>query len=131
MKSSDIEVEQMTREHLVEWFGEDGNIPTAKGWVAVHDGKLVGIAGLRWMRGIWVAFVDVKDELKERPHFLHRAVKKYLGQYQDRHKLIVAIQDVQEPTSRRWLEKLGFREDQKGVWKWLHSRQSQPSHPQS
>ena len=120
MSGSEPVIEVLTRQHLIDWYGDDGLAPTAKGFVCKIDGEVVGMAGLRFQSNQWVAFVDAREKLRARPAFFHRKVKKYLEGYKASHRQILAVLDATEANSVKWLRVLGFEEMKQmpGVWKW-------------
>lgn len=119
-KKSNLEVSPLTRDHLIEWYEEQGQAPTVKG-IAVHlDGELVAIGGLRHLSGRWFAFVDLKPEIRPHKTFIHRQATKYLKEQKSRHRRLFALREDSEPTSGRWLSVLGFKEVTEDIWQWHH-----------
>lgn len=118
MKESKPTVVDLKRDHLVAWFGDDGNQPTVKGKAAILDDEVIGVGGLAHVAGHWFAFTDLKPEAKRYKVFLHRTVSRYLAGQRGRHKRIFASEDGKEPTAEKWLSRLGFKPEQSGVWVW-------------
>lgn len=118
------EIVPLRREHLVEWFGEDGNRPTVRG-IAVHlDGDLIAIAGVRYAYGTVIMFCGLRDEARQFRKTIHKVALGLVKEAGERHRRVIAEPDDDEPTSRRWLSRLGFEPDDDGIWVWRHSRQS-------
>jgi len=84
-------------------------------------GELVAIAGLALSRGRVVAFADLKPEAKQHRFALHRAAVRVMADARRQgHKVIFATPDLNEPTARRWLQRLGFSpvDDEGKIWLW-------------
>lgn len=108
----------LEREHLVEWYGDDGRGPTVKGIAAFLDGKLIAVAGLRITAGHVIAFCDLRDEARPWKVAMHRTAVRLLDEAKARHRRILAICEEHEPTAERWLTRLGFKPQEDGVWEW-------------
>jgi hypothetical protein len=124
MSATSPEIVPLRREHLVDWFGEDGNRPTVKGIAALVDGKLIAIAGVRYVFGTVVMFCGLRDEARPYRKTMHKVALALVREAGERHRRLIAEPDDDEPTSRRWLSRLGFEPDDDGIWVWRHSRQS-------
>lgn len=110
--------EPLTREHLREYLGEASDGATVKGWAFFLNGKIIGVSGLRFHGGSWIGFSDIDDVTKKHKFFLHRIVVRKLEGYKKQHKRLYIVRDESEPTSKRWLERLGFVDRGDGVWIW-------------
>lgn len=79
-----------------------------RGYVAVLDGEPIGVGGVYRTGGLWVAFSEMKDEM--RPFVKARArAARLLVNFADRLGVTVhAVEDPNEPTSPGLLKKLGF-----------------------
>jgi hypothetical protein len=115
-----IEVRQVTRADL-DLFYEEVKYPTVSGLIAILDGEPVALGGLAYVKGYVVAFFDIRD--KARPYKLHlmARIKSLIDGAKERHKVIIAVPDENEPTSHKLLRSLGFQapEDYDGAWKWV------------
>lgn len=118
-----MKIVPLTRAHLVEWFGDRGQEPTFKGVAGLVDDKLAAIGGVRFIGGRLVAFCGVRDEARRFPKALHQAAKQLFADLGKHHARIIAERDDDEPNSARWLERLGFRPDDDGIWVWRNGRQ--------
>jgi hypothetical protein len=125
MTATRPEIVPLRRGHLVEWFGEDGLRPTVKGIAVLLDGKLIAIAGVRYVHGTVVMFCGLREEARAFKKTTHKVAIELVREASGRHRRIIAEPDDDEPTSRRWLSRLGFEPDDDGIWVWRHSRQSQ------
>ncbi|RWI22881.1 MAG: hypothetical protein EOQ92_18375 [Mesorhizobium sp.] len=115
------EVVPLTREHLLEWYGEDGKGPTVRGIAGLVDGKLAAVAGFWFSGGTVIAFCSLKDEARPYRHAIHRTALSLLNDAKARHKRIIAMRDKDEKTSEKWLSRLGFKPDDGDVWIWQTS----------
>lgn len=116
------EIVPLTRDHVIEWYGEDGRGPTFRGIAAFLDGKMIAIAGFRIMRGNVIAFCDLKDEARPFKTAIHRTAIGLLGEAKSRHRRILAVCDANETTAPKWLTRLGFcPTDEPEVWEWRTS----------
>lgn len=111
----------LERDHLIEWYGDDGRGPTVKGVAAFLDDKLIAIAGFRMSGGHVIAFCDLKDEARPWKAAIHRTAVKLIQEAKTRHRRIIAICDESEPTAPKWLRRLGFNQDEGEVWVWQRS----------
>jgi len=118
MIASRPEIVPLAREHLVEWYGDDGRGPTVKGIAATLDGKLIAIAGFRLTGGHVIAFCDLRDEARPWKAAIHRTAIRLIRDAKARHRRIVALCDENEPTAPRWLSRLGFKPEEGIVWAW-------------
>jgi len=118
MTASRPEIVPLTRDHLVDWYGDDGRGPTVKGVAGFVDGKLVAIAGFRLTGGHVIAFCDLRDEARPWKAAIHRTAVRLIQEAKGRHRRILAICEENEPTAPKWLTRLGFVEQDDGVWAW-------------
>lgn len=112
------EIVPLRHEHLSEWYGEEGRQPTVKGIAAFVDGKLAAVAGFMIVGGRVVAFCDLKEEARPYRKSIHQTALKLMADAKQRHKRIIAYCDPKEPTAPNWLRRLGFREEDGGIWAW-------------
>ncbi|RWF71865.1 hypothetical protein [Mesorhizobium sp.] len=111
----------LTRDHLIEWYGDKGRGPTVRGIAGLVDGKLVAVAGLWYSAGNVIAFCSLKDGARPYRHAIHRTALSILSEAKARHKRIMAVCDRDEITSAKWLTRLGFKPDDGDVWIWQTS----------
>jgi hypothetical protein len=112
------EIVPLTRDHLLEWYGDQGAGPTVRGIAAILDGKLVAIAGLYFARGQVIVFCALKDEARPYKVTIHKTALALIADAKARHKRIVAICDPSETSSAGWLARLGFRQEEGDLWAW-------------
>lgn len=89
----------------------DGKVMTWDCWgsTAEIDGKAAACGGLHRFDGkLWV-FFEVTDERARRPHLLHRQALALLTAAAAHGEPIYAHRDRRQPSSGRWLLRLGFR----------------------
>lgn len=110
------EISTLTRDDVIELYGEIAKGPTFWGVAARIDGRLVAAGGFQIKSGAAIAFCHITPEFEQYKTAIHRQTLKMLDRAKTRHKKIIAIQDFDIAGSGRWLERLGFKEIDKGVW---------------
>lgn len=115
------EIVPLTHEHMRQWCGETGSLPTIKGIAGYADGKLVAIAGFRIFRGEVVAFCDLRDGARPFKKLIHKTALKLMASATKHHRRIVAQCDPNEPTAPSWLRRLGFHHVEGDLWEWQAS----------
>lgn len=110
MKASKPVIVPLTRAHIIEMVGEEeGRRPTFKGIAGFVGGKLVAVAGLRYLPGNTLVFCHLKDEARPFANLIALAGAVLIRDAKRRHRRLIAMRDDEEPTSERWLTRLGFR----------------------
>lgn len=112
------EIVPLTHEHLADWYGERGYLPTVKGIAAILDGKLIAVAGFWLTKGLVIAFCNLREEARPFRKTMHRVALDLMTEAKRRHKRIIAKCDPGEATAPNWLRRLGFREEEGEVWAW-------------
>ena len=104
----------------IEAFVGDGEWLTMKAWVGEIDGRIVGLGGLAYRHGRWIAFCELSDEARPHKRAIVRAGRAAIDAARRAgHPFIYAEADESEPMATRWLESLGFRADPKtGLFRW-------------
>jgi hypothetical protein len=121
MTKSKPEVVPLKHAHLERFYGPSGRHPTVKGIAAFVEGELIAVAGFRYMQGSVIAFCDLTDKARPYKVQMHKYALLLMNEAKTRHKRIVAICDENEPTSARWLARLGFKPGEGRVWVWRTS----------
>lgn len=103
-----------------------GHLPqeTIQAYVAVMDGQPVGLIGVARHKTYARCFSEFKPEL--RPHLrcmtILRTIKKAMALVRESPVPVIAVSQIDEPTSSRILQRLGFRYLQPSpigdVFKW-------------
>jgi hypothetical protein len=84
-------------------------IPKYYGVIAVEDGKDIGAAAIVWGdKDRAYLSLEITDELRKHPAFMHRVAKKLTKAGSQTGELFT-IEDADEPSAAKWLERLGFR----------------------
>lgn len=97
-----------TRADVVAFLGECRS--SVEAYVALVDGKPVGLGGLLFDRGRVFAFSDLSDAVRKYPKTIHKAALAVMRVARDGgHRYVFATRDANEPTAMRWLARLGFR----------------------
>lgn len=112
------EIVPLTHEHLADWYGSEGYLPTVKGIAGFVDGKLVAVAGFWITQGKVVAFCNLREEARPYRKTMHRVAVELIEAAKLRHKRILAVCDPAEPTAPRWLSRLGFQHEEGDTWSW-------------
>jgi len=94
--------------------------PTIKAWVGVVGGQIVGIGGLAFRNGRWIAFCDLTDKARRHKRAIVAAGSAVMHEARwAGHRFVYAQPDPNEPIAGRWLESLGFQLDKKtGLYRW-------------
>lgn len=104
-------VRRATREDI-DTYSDMTNKPSLLAWVGEIDGKIVGLAGLAFVKGRWMAFCDLEPEARP---FKMKIARAAIRTFQEARKqgirFIYAEANTEEPGALRWLESLGFEID--------------------
>ena len=107
MKKSKIEIKPATKAHAKEFYGEECT-KSFKGYVALLDGKVVGIGGLSFENETMMLFSDMKDEFRPFKDDIWKSIA-VLGEMVEKAKYpVVAVASNKEKASEMLLTKLGF-----------------------
>lgn len=106
-------------------FTEDENRPTLRAWCADLDGRIIALGGVAIVKGRYIGFVDLLDEM--RPYRMHimRSAIRFLDQARrDGIRYIYADADLREKNSVAWLTRLGFERDPRSrfLYRWKASK---------
>lgn len=93
--------------------------PTVKAWIGEVDGRIIGMGGLAFVDGRWIAFCDLTDEARPYKVSIVKAGRAVMEEARRAgHKFIYAETDDKEPMAKRWLESLGYQPQQeKGIYR--------------
>jgi hypothetical protein len=93
-------------------FSDLPSKPSIRAWVAEQDGKLLGMGGVVFSQGRWLAFVDLTDDLRPHKIAIARTAIRFLAECRRSGiRFIYAEADTKEPGASRWLTSLGFEID--------------------
>ena len=115
-----VEIRPVTKEDLVRFYkGEP--YPTMKAWLAIVDDEDAGISGLAYLRGLVVAFMDLRDNARPCKLAMMGYLKRGVYEAKEKHRVIFAVEDQNEPTAPRLLKALGFEKIDDGLnnWRWI------------
>lgn len=110
-----IEIRRLARRDVIERARSKGVLDRIgprerfKGWSAWRDGRLVGIGALHFAGPLLWATVDIDPCLKGRAALLHRLALRTVAMAEAMGEPVHVTRDPNEPTSERWLRRLGFR----------------------
>ncbi len=87
--------------------------PCGPAFTIVQRDSVLGCGGVIVAGDMGHAWAVLSDALRARPMVLHREVKRHLDQIDREFRLEQIFATVYEgfPAGRRWLERLGFREE--------------------
>lgn len=106
MTKTDLTFHKATAEAAAEYYG--GQPPfTFRGYVALLDGKPVGVGGVFWHGHTPVAFSEMKEEMQPRLKDKARAARLLESFVKAYRVPVYAV--ASEPTSVPLLTKFGFR----------------------
>lgn len=115
-------VRRATKADLDAYYGEEENRPTISAIVGELDGKLIGCGGFAHVKGILVAFCDLKDEAKGFRVQLVREARKLVKEMAATGRVIYATADRKEPNVEHWLRCMGFEPVEGITDRWRVSR---------
>lgn len=106
----------------IEAFSDMPDKPTIRAYVAEMDGKVIGMGGMAFQKGRWIAFCDLTPESRK----LKVSIVKTAGRIMDDAmksgvRFVYAQPDLNEPGAIRWLERLGFEPDPRSgglLYRW-------------
>jgi hypothetical protein len=107
MRKSRITFKPATMAHAREFYG-DQYTKSFKGYAALLDGKVVGIAGISFEDETMVLFSDMKKEMRPFKRDIVRAIWVLGDMVENARYPIVAVVDKKEPAAEKILTKLGF-----------------------
>ena len=86
-------------------------LPKFYGEVVVKDGRDIGSVSIVWMPHDRRPFLclQITDELRKAPVFLVKIGKRFIAAAMSTEGQLFTLEDKEEPTSRRFLEYLGFK----------------------
>jgi hypothetical protein len=94
------------------------------GVAAEQDGKVIGVGVIMWGAGdrAWVT-LDTTPELRKMPGLLHRVGLALVNAGSQACDELYSLHAGKEPTSERWLTRLGFRDTgellgKERIFKW-------------
>lgn len=106
MKKSKIIIKPATSKLTKEFYGI---FPKSfKGIVALLNGKVIGVGGLKYEDGKMMLFSDIKDELRPYKKDICKAIRIFGRMVKKANYPIVAIAGKEEKNSERILTALGF-----------------------
>lgn len=117
---SKITIRPASREDIAA-FTDDENRPTLRAWCAELDGKIIALGGTALVKGRWIGFVSLTDEMRPYRMHLMRGAIRFLDQARcDGIRYIYADADLREKNSVAWLTRLGFDRDPRSrfLYRW-------------
>ncbi len=107
MRKSKIIFKPATMAYAKEFYG-DQYTKSFKGYVALLDGKAIGVGGISFQNETMVLFSDIKKKMRPFKRDIVRGVYILGGMVKDVRYPIFAVADKKELAAERLLTKLGF-----------------------
>jgi hypothetical protein len=107
MKKRRITFEKATNEYAKEFYGNKPAL-SFRGYVALLDGKVVGVGGITVKNGNQIAFSEMKDEMRPFKKDIVRGARLLMEFLDSLPFPVIAFANKEEPNAPRLLERLGF-----------------------
>lgn len=110
---SEITVRPATAEDIA-FFKDETVTPTARAWVGITDGKPVGMGGIAFVQGRWIAFCNVTEECRPHKKTIVRTARLIFEELRRQGvRYVYATADPKEKNAVKWMCSLGFSEDER------------------
>ena len=106
-----------TRELLLQYYGEPPP-RTSRGFVAIKDGRVLGVAGFYIFDARLIVFVDISEELKKDKRAVIKGIRKVMKLVKEIQLPVYAMCDESIDKSANLLKHVGFVHEYKGVYAW-------------
>jgi hypothetical protein len=103
-----LEIIPSTKEHVAVFFNETLR-QSFKGITAILDGKVIGIAGLKFDGKRIVLFSDIRDDVRQYKRDIVKVIYMLYGIIKEARYPILALANPNEYLSERILIKMGFK----------------------
>jgi hypothetical protein len=117
-----VDIRPITHEHVCAFYETDTPPVTVKGLSFFLDGELAAIGGVRYERGYFIAFSDIKPGVTVSKATVYRCGLEVMKFIKGIGIPVVAMADERLESAPRFLEHLGFehkRSDPNGeVYTW-------------
>lgn len=119
----DVETRPITATEVVAFFGSRPPF-TIRGMAFYIGGNLVGIGGVRNENGVWLAFSDIRKDVKVPAITIWRHAKRVVKEIvSEMQAPVYAVVDKQNKLGRKWANGLGFKlcseSDEVEVYRWI------------
>jgi len=104
-----MEIRPLTREDLLTWWDSMPVARSVRGFSVEDSGRLMGVAGLIYLRTAVVGFMEMVPEGQRYPMTIMRVVRlmqKLIGEVS---APVFAVADPQYHNSEAFLERVGFQ----------------------
>lgn len=120
-----VEIRPATAEDVRSFYGAPEG-QTVRALVAVLDGEIVGIGGLRYQGDSVVAFSKLAPAIRSRRKDIVRGARAVMQMIERRGKPVMAAAEPTEPNAPSFLARLGFEQvatvEGMEVFRWLNSQ---------
>jgi hypothetical protein len=112
-----IEIVPATQELLSRYYGERP-YPRIRGFVAIQDGEPIGVGGIAYRGEALEVFSDLKPEMKAHKKTLYKTARRIVEILRQKRLPAYACANPEEPTADRFLTRLGFEQNEAGLYIW-------------
>jgi|GEM_PF-2371368 len=100
-------IKPATEKDCVAFYGQRPMM-SMRGYVAILDDKVIAIAGLYREDRNWIAFSEMKDEMRGFRKDIARAIRLLRSMFDAMKSPVFAVASQEESTSQALLSKIGF-----------------------
>lgn len=102
-----VEIRPATMKDAHEYWGGNPPMRSMRGFVAVLDGRVIGIAGVYYDGRAQVAFSEIKEEMKAHKKDIVRGTRRVMAMIRERGLAVWAT--CGDERSARFVERCGFK----------------------
>lgn len=113
-----LEVVPATKELLTEYYGEPQD-PRVRAFVALLDGKPIGVGGIAYRGQNLEVFSDLQPEMKRYKLTIYKVARKIRDILREKRLPAFAVANPDEPTADAFLRRIGFEKTDGGLYLWL------------
>lgn len=111
-----IEIKPATKKTLEDYYQEPV-METTKAVVAVEDGKVIAVGGIKLQEDTWVAFLSTTVSPKENKRALAKGIRAFKQILISLNRSVYACPDMTKEGAEILLEHIGF-EKRRGYYEW-------------
>ncbi len=104
-----VKVRYATADDLDQFYGQERPTLSVRGVVADRDGEILGVIGLAYQDNEMQAFSSMKEDMRQYPMTIMRAVSKFKTILKSYGANVLAIANPDEKHSDKLLESVGFQ----------------------
>lgn len=103
-----LEIRPLTADYIMEFHGLSAMPYSARGYAFFLDGDLVGMGGVRFHGPYFIAFSDIKENVKVEKATVYRCALEVMKLIRDMGIKTVAICNNDVPSAPKFLAHLGY-----------------------